>query len=125
MKTLLSALLLLTPLPVLAQEETGFALPPVSDLTAIVERPLFVPSRQATALPAAPAARTAADRRLIGIVMRGGQGAALLLLDGTPRTLAPGEMAADWRLTAIEPGAALLSHADGRHLRLTVGQALP
>lgn len=109
-----------------AQDETGFALPPLSDLTAIVDRPLFVPTRQgtdATAVPAGPG--KTADRRLIGIVKRGGQGAALLLLDQRPRTLAVGQVLDGWRLDAVEPGAALLSHADGRTLRLSVGKPLP
>lgn len=122
---LIALLLLLIPLPALAQDEAGFALPPLSDLSAMVERPLFVPSRQGSTAPTPPGNSGATDRRLIGIVKRGGQGAALLLLDGTPRTLTPGQVVADWRLTAVEPGAALLSHADGRHVRLTVGQALP
>lgn len=127
MRVSLSLLLLcLKPLAALAQDEAGFALPPLSDLSAMVERPLFVPSRRGTegaAIPLSPGSST--DRRLIGIVKRGGQGAALLLLNGSPRTLTPGQVLEGWRLIGVEPGAALLSHTDGRHLRLTVGKPLP
>lgn len=124
MKRLAPFLALLTAGPALAQSDD--ALPPLSAFPAIVERPLFVPSRQGAAPATAPSAAASGERRLIGTMRRGGQRVALLLLvDGTSRSLSPGDELDGWRLLSVEPGAALLAAADGTRLRLPVGGSLP
>ena len=76
------------------------------------------------AAPAAPAAAPELGGRLAlkGVVTHGGQGAALIALDGKPaRPLRVGALLegvdGGWRLRAVSPHAAVLA-ADGRELRL-------
>lgn len=100
-------------------------LPPLSSFTAMVERPLFIPSRQGTAPVQAPPAIAGQERRLIGIASRGGRQMALLLVDGAGRSLLPGQELDGWRLLSVEPGAARFAAPDGSSLRLAVGGSLP
>lgn len=124
--------LLLAPLlpgVAMAQSAADYTLPPLSTLTAILERPLFDPDRRGPAAgepPATvPAPASPGGDRLLGLVRRGGQALALLSLGGATLGLAPGQEAGGWRLTAIDRDAATFQAPDGRSLRLTVGARLP
>ena len=77
------------------------------------------------AAPAAPAAAPELGGRLAlkGVVTHGGQGAALIALDGKPaRPLRVGALLegvdGGWRLRSVAPHGALLAAAGGRELRL-------
>ncbi|MFV3128978.1 hypothetical protein [Niveispirillum sp. KHB5.9] len=125
MKPLIPFLTLLATTPASAAQ-SDYTLPPLSEFPAIVERPLFMPGRQGVAPATPPSAAIAGERRLIGTMRRGGQRVALLLLvDGTSRSLSPGDELDGWRLLSVEPGAALLTAPDGTRLRLSVGGSLP
>jgi hypothetical protein len=126
---LLGLLLLPAPLPALAADplaEADYHLPPPASLSALVERPLFTPSRrgEATATPASPA--PSGELRLVGAVVgRTGVGRALLLQGGVARPWLPGQEQAGWRLLAVEPGAVRLAGPAGADIRLPVGAVLP
>lgn len=127
---LLGLLLLLpAPLPALAADplaEADYRLPPPASLSALVERPLFTPSRrgEATATPASPA--PSGELRLVGAVVgRTGVGRALLLQGGVARPWLPGQEQAGWHLLAVEPGAVRLAGPMGADIRLPVGAVLP
>ncbi len=126
---LLGLLLLPAPLPALAADplaDAEYHLPPPASLSALVERPLFTPSRrgEATAAPASPA--PSGELRLVGAVVgRKGGGRALLLRDGVARPWLPGQEQAGWRLLAVEPGGVRLAGAEGAEIRLPVGAVLP
>jgi hypothetical protein len=128
---LLSAALLSATIPGLAQETPAdWSLPPLSGLTAIVERPLFDPARRGTQAAAAPVATATAPAltggdRLLGLIRRQGQALAMLSLGGQVLSLAPGQEAGGWHLLAIDPDAARFSTTDGRTFSLTVGASLP
>jgi len=128
-RVLLLGLLLPVPLPVLAADavaEADYHLPPPASLSALVERPLFTPSRRGEAMtnPASPAPSGAA--RLVGAVVgRMGGGRALLLQGGVARPWLPGQELAGWRLLAVEPGAVRLAGPAGADIRLPVGAVLP
>jgi len=109
-----------------AEGSADFALPPLSSVTAIVERPLFTPERRGAvaSAPAAPAVQ-APDGRLLGIALRQGRAHALLSTGGTTRTLVPGQEADGWLFVSADRRAAQFKAPDGRVLRLAIGDHLP
>lgn len=111
---------------VLAQGPADFALPPLSSVTAIVERPLFTPERRGTtaSAPAVPAVQ-GLDGRLLGIALRQGRAQALLSTGGATRTLIPGQEVGGWLLVSADRRAAQFKAPDGRVLRLAIGDRLP
>ncbi|CAA7621448.1 hypothetical protein [Magnetospirillum sp. UT-4] len=102
-------------LPPLPWPETA----PAARFAAMVERPLFAPTRR----PAAPAAAAAAavELELVGVALAGERRLALLRRKGETRIhrLAEGGALAGWRLDAVAPGTASLSR-DGLTLSLVV-----
>lgn len=117
-------------LPAGAQNAADYDLPPLSSVTAIVERPLFDPDRRgpaaaASPTPAASTATVTGETRLLGAARQGGQVRALLSVAGTARSLTPGQEIAGWRLVAVDKEAAIFQAPDGRSLRLAVGDRLP
>jgi len=109
-----------------AEGTADFALPPLSSVTAIVERPLFTPERRGAvaSAPAAPAVQ-GPDGRLLGIALRQGRAHALLSTGGATRTLVPGQEAGGWLFVSADRRAAQFKAPDGRVLRLTIGDHLP
>lgn len=130
-----AALLLLLPLavPALAQDrpEGEYTLPPLDDLRAVAERPLFMPGRRGTldatgaATAATPAPALSAPLMLAGIGRRGdGQGVALLRQGAAARALTPGQEWAGWRLLAVGGASVDLLSPQGQRRTLRVGQPL-
>lgn len=109
-----------------AEGSAEFALPPLSSVTAIVERPLFAPERRGAfaSAPAAPAVQ-GLDGRLLGIALRQGRAHALLSTGGTTRTLVPGQEVGGWLFVSADRRAAQFKAPDGRVLRLAIGDRLP
>lgn len=109
-----------------AEGSADFRLPPLSGVTAIVERPLFTPERRGAvaSTPVAPAIQ-ASDGRLLGIALRQGRAHALLSAGATTRTLVPGQEAGGWVLVSADRRAAQFKAPDGRVLRLAIGESLP
>jgi len=85
-------------------------LPPLTALTATVNRPVFESLRQPAAKPAGPptdAAPLVLGRyRLLGIVSSAGKRSAVLapLTGGGSRLIAAGEALEDWRVAAVGEG---------------------
>ena len=128
----LMAVLLIFALPVKGQEysESDYLLPPLEDLRAMAERPLFMPGRRGVVEDRAPVASLtavppAASVMLSGIGWRGdGQGVALLRRGVTARTLAPGQEWGGWRLVGVGQASVDLLSSDGARHSLRVGQSL-
>jgi hypothetical protein len=102
---------------------TALELPPLSSFAALVERPLFTPSRRANAADRQAAGAGFAGRyRLLGLVAAGEQRSALLA-DG-PRVieLREGDAIAGWTIKRIEQDRLVLSSAAGEAV-LTLPQA--
>lgn len=110
-----------------AEGTADYALPPLSSVTAIVERPLFVPQRRGAVVsaPVAPAAVPGLDGRLLGIALRQGRAHALLSTGGTTLTLVPGQKVGGWLFVCADRRAAEFKAPDGRVLRLAIGDRLP
>lgn len=109
-----------------AEGSADFGLPPLSGVTAIIERPLFMPERRGAvaSTPVAPAIQ-ASDGRLLGIALRQGRAHALLSTGATTRTLVPGQEAGGWLFISADGRAAQFKAPDGRVLRLAIGDRLP
>jgi hypothetical protein len=122
-------LLLSLPLPAPAADslaEADYHLPPPASLSALVERPLFIPSRREEVTSTPASSTPSGELRLVGAVVgRKGGGRALLLRDGVARPWLPGQEQAGWRLLAVEPGGVRLAGAEGAEIRLPVGAVLP
>lgn len=128
-RALLLGLLLSIPLPALAADplaEADYHLPPPASLSALVERPLFTPSRRGEATPTQASPAPSGEVRLVGAVVgRRDGGRALLLQGGVARPWLPGQELSGWRLLAVEPGAVRLTGPAGADIRLPVGAVLP
>ncbi len=132
MRRAFALLLCVVAVPVAAQDvgDTGYSLPPLEDLRAVAERPLFVPGRrgavESQGMTAAPvSAPITAALTLSGIGRRGdGQGVALLRRGSATRTLAPGQDWAGWRLVGVGNNAVDLLSPGGERYRLHIGQSL-
>ncbi len=89
-------------------------LPPLQDLRATLQRPLFEPGRRMPATtppPAMPAGPLVLGKyRLLGIVSAGGKRSAVLapLQGGGSRLLAAGGMLEDWLLAEVSEGGLVL-----------------
>jgi hypothetical protein len=97
---------------------TPFMLPPLERFTAVVERPLFSPTRRMpvpppmvrsepeTSVPEAPVAAGPAepDLRFFGTVRQGGTAAALVTYPATAEVarLRPGDTVGDWQVLSVE-----------------------
>ena len=104
-----------------------FELPPLEQLSEIVERPLFSPTRRmppppprvAVAAPVAPVAQAPSglnepQLRFFGTIRQGGVAAALVTYPGTGEVarLRPGDQVGDWQVLSV----------DGNHLELGLGE---
>lgn len=109
-----------------AAPPAAFELPPLEQLSEIVERPLFSPTRRmppppprvATAAPAAPTAQAPSgpnepELRFFGTIRQSGIAAALVTYPGTGGVarLQPGDRVGDWQVLSV----------DGNHLELGLG----
>ncbi|MGD9508252.1 MAG: hypothetical protein AB7I59_06800 [Geminicoccaceae bacterium] len=93
-----------------------FVLPPLEAFTAVVERPLFSPTRRmpipppetdepvAEAPAAEPSGPAEPELRFFGTVTQDGTAAALVTFPATSEVarLRPGDMVGDWRVTSVE-----------------------
>jgi hypothetical protein len=103
--------------PVPAREEppAPFVLPPLEAFTAVVERPLFSPTRRmpnpppevdtpvAEAPLAEPGGPAEPELRFFGTVSQDGTAAALVTFPATAEVarLRPGDMVGDWQVTSV------------------------
>ena len=110
-----------------ATPPAAFELPPLEQLSEIVERPLFSPTRRmppppprvastaTSTQPTAPAASGPAEPelRFFGTIRRGEMAAALVSYPGTGAVarLRPGDQVGDWQVLSV----------DGNHLELGLG----
>jgi hypothetical protein len=104
--------------PAATEPPSPFVLPPLEQFTAVVERPLFSPSRRMPTLPAeaepevaAPAPEVLGDQgppepelRFFGTVTRGGEAAALVTFPATAEVtrLRPGDAVGEWEVLSVE-----------------------
>jgi general secretion pathway protein N len=93
-----------------------FVLPPLEAFTAVVERPLFSPSRRMPAPPpevdtpvaeapvAEPGGPSEPELRFFGTVTQDGTAAALVTFPATAEVarLQPGDMVGEWRVVSVE-----------------------
>ncbi len=105
-----------------------FELPPLEHFTAVVERPLFSPTRRMPVLAApAEAAPPTAEApiagpsgpdepqlRFFGTESRGGTAAALVIFSDTSKVgrLVPGDMVGDWRVLTVDSKHLVLGQGD-------------
>lgn len=102
-------------------------LPPIASYAAIVERPLFAPSRRPPpGIAAATGAPAESRYRLVGIVANGARRKAFVA-DGARRIeIGEGDMLDGWTVKQIGSDRILLSSADGEAaLRLKPAAAEP
>jgi general secretion pathway protein N len=104
------------PTPAAEQPPAPFVLPPLEAFTAVVERPLFSPTRRMpnpppevdTPVAEAPAAESSGpaepELRFFGTVTRDGSAAALVTFPSTSEVarLRPGDMVGDWQVLSVE-----------------------
>ena len=110
-----------------APPPAAFELPPLEQLSEIVERPLFSPTRRmppppprvAATAPVAPTQQAPAgpgepQLRFFGTIRQGGVAAALVTYPGTGEVarLRPGDQVGDWQVLSV----------DGNHLELGLGE---
>ena len=89
------------------------ALPPLTNFSAIVERPLFSPSRRPPPGAATAGPSVASHYRLLGVVATGAKRRAFLS-DGTRHVdVAEGERLDDWTVKQIGTDSVLLSSSEG------------
>lgn len=109
---------------------TPIMLPPLERFTAVVERPLFSPTRRMpppppavvrepeAPLPEAPvdAGPAEPDLRFFGTVRQGGTAAALVTFPATAEVarLRPGDMVGDWQVLSVERNRLELSLGEER-----------
>ena len=105
-------------------EPRAFTLPearpvPLGELSAALERPLFVESRRPPATPAAPP--TPLEATLAGVLTNGPEKVAIVVTGGTDRAvrLREGDSFRGWRVAKIEHDAISLER-DGRTERLVL-----
>jgi hypothetical protein len=108
-----------------------YVMPPLERFTAVVERPLFSPTRRMPAIPEPPpeqpqqAAQTEApgpsgpgepDLRFFGTVHQSGRSAALVTFPSTSEVarLTPGDHVGEWEVLAIERNRLVLGIGDER-----------
>jgi hypothetical protein len=106
-----------------------FVLPPLERFTAVVERPLFSPTRrlpaptaqvmaEAPALAPEPVVAGPAEPalRFFGTVRENGAAAALVTYPATTEVarLAPGDMVGEWRVVAVDRNRLVLGLGDER-----------
>ena len=120
-----------------------FVLPPLERFTAVVERPLFSPTRRMPALaepeeeeapqevaqapePAAPAGPEEPEVRFFGTVRQGGAAAALVTLPATGEVarLVPGDHVGAWEVLEVERNRLVLGLDDERRTFEIFGSAL-
>jgi len=105
-----------------------FELPPLERFTAVVERPLFSPTRRMPILAApAEAAQPTVDAppsgptgpdepqlRFFGTERRSGAAAALVIFSATSKVgrLVPGDMVGDWRVLTVDSNRLVLGQGD-------------
>lgn len=115
------------PAPVDASS-TAFVLPPLERLTAVVERPLFSPTRRMPVLTAAveteaasveapvPVAAGPAEPavRFFGTARQDGRAAALVTFPGTAKVgrLLPGDHVGDWQVLTVDRDRLVLGLGD-------------
>lgn len=105
-----------------------FELPPLERFTAVVERPLFSPTRRMPVLTApAEAAQSTAEApptgptgpeepqlRFFGTERRGDAASALVIFSATGKVgrLVPGDMVGDWRVLTVDSNRLVLGQGD-------------
>jgi hypothetical protein len=117
-------------------------MPPLERFTAVVERPLFSPTRRMPAIPEpppdatageAPAASTAGpsgpgepDVRFFGTVQQGGKLAALVTIPSTNEVarLVPGNRVDPWEVLAVERNRIVLGAGEERRTLEIFGSGL-
>lgn len=110
-----------TAMPVPARPETAFVPPPIHVFSAIVERPLFSPTRRPPAAPALatqPAVRPRLDHlALIGVLISADGRVALLEQPRSPSILEAreGETVEGWTVESIAADSVMLRWQDSRH----------
>ena len=113
-----------------ATPPAAFELPPLEQLSEVVERPLFSPTRRmpppppraastaTSAQPTAPAASGPAEPelRFFGTIRQGGTAAALVSYPGTGAVarLRPGDQVGDWQVLSVERNHLELGLGDER-----------
>jgi hypothetical protein len=112
-------------------EEPEPVLPPLATYAAVVERPLFSPSRRAPQLPEpVKRARRAPPLKatLKGVVLAPQRRTALIEIEGAnePRWVAEGQQIEGWTLEAVLAGQIVLRHGDAsRELVLHPDEEMP
>ena len=100
-------------------------LPPIASYAAIVERPLFSPSRRAPpGVDAAPGPSIGSRYRLLGIVASSAKKTAFLAEGARRFEIAEGDMLDGWKVKAIFQDRVLLVSAEGE-AALTMKPASP
>lgn len=107
---------------------SAFELPPLERFTAVVERPLFSPTRRmpvltapaeaaqptAEAPPSGPTGPDEPQLRFFGTESRGGTASALVIFLATSKVgrLVPGDMVGDWRVLTVGSSRLVLGQGD-------------
>ena len=114
--------------PTATEPAPAFQLPPLEHFTAVVERPLFSPTRRMPVLsapndapaprvdtgPAAPSGPDEPPLRFFGTERRDGTAAALVVFSDTGKVgrLVPGDMVGEWQVLSVESNRLLLGQGD-------------
>lgn len=120
------------------QPPAPYVMPPLESFTAVVERPLFSPTRRMpnpppevdTPVAEAPAAEPSGpaepELRFFGTVTQGGVAAALVTFPSTSEVarLRPGDMVGDWQVISVERNKLELGLGDDRRSYEIFGQGM-
>lgn len=123
---------------VAAQPPVPYVLPPLETFTAVVERPLFSPTRRmpnpppeadapvAEAPSAEPSGPAEPELRFFGTVTQGGVAAALVTFPSTSEVarLRPGDMVGDWQVISVDRNKLELGLGDDRRSYEIFGQGM-